>query len=345
VSVEPGRTRAKVPVGAVLAPRAVPAQLSPRVGVPTVVRVLLGLVALGLTVWFLDISIAGAVHGLHDPASLDTVGQQRNGAIIASYLAILVVSGLALAASWGVGGIRAGGFPRGAAAAAGQLFTGTAALVYVPLVICTTLQVVLAVAGDVPASHGIESSVGVGLVTSLGSGVSEEVFVVAVPIAVFDAFVRWRPNRLPWLPTAVTVTVLAAARLSYHVYYGWTALVLLPWAVLSVVVYLRTRAIAPLMICHVAYDAVLQLPGGLGLLGVLALAVVAAVAGARLVRRTRTAAASPMGAHPMAAYPMAPSLPRMPPEPPWGLSSAPPGPGRGPTAPFPSGPPGRSGPR
>lgn len=324
-----GGARVGPGVATVLAPVAVPAQLAPRVRLPVLLRVLLAVGALALTVWFLDISIAGAVRGLRDPASLDTVGEQRNGLIIANYLAILVVSGVALAVSWGVVGIRAGGFPRGASAAAGQLFTGTAALVYVPLVLCTTLQVLLSIAGAVPASHGIESSLGVGLVTSLGSGVSEEVFVVAVPIAVFDAFVRWRPVRAPWAPAAVTVTVLAAARLSYHVYYGWTALVLLPWAVLSVVVYLRTRAILPLMVCHVVYDAVLQLPGGLGLLGVLALMVVVAVLAVRRVRRA--------GAQLSPSWSPAPAGR-------W-EQPARPGPGRDPRDPYPSAPPGRSGPR
>lgn len=324
-----GGDRVRPAVAAVLAPVALPAQLAPRVRLPAALRVVLALLALALTVWFLDISIAGAVRGLRDPASLDTVGEQRNGLIIANYLAILVVAFVALAASWGVGGIRAGGFPRGVSAAAGQLFTGTAALVYVPLVLCTTLQVVLSIAGAVPASHGIQSSIGVGLVTSLGSGVSEEVFVVAVPIAVFDAFVRWRPLRAPWGPTAVVVTVLAAARLSYHVYYGWTALVLAPWAVLSVLVYLRTRAILPLMACHVAYDAVLQLPGGLGLLGVLVLMIVVAVLGVRRVRRARAELTPWWSPAPGGRW-----------EPP-----ARPGPGRDPRAPYPSAPPGRSGPR
>lgn len=316
-------------VAAVLAPVAVPAQLAPRTRLPAPLRVLLAVVALALTVWFLDLGITGAVRGLRDPASLDTVGEQRNGLIIANYLAILVVAGIALAASWGVGGIRAGGFPRGVSAAAGQLFTGTAALVYVPLVLCTTLQVVLSIAGAVPASHGLQSSLGVGLVTSLGSGVSEEVFVVAVPIAVFHAAVDWRPRRAPWAPTAVTVTVLAAARLSYHVYYGWTVLVLLPWAVLSVVVYLRTRAILPLMAGHVAYDAVLQLPGGLGLLGVLVLTVVVGVLAVRRVRRARAELTRWWSPAPAGRW----------------EQPARPGPGRDPRAPSPSAPPGRSGPR
>ena len=193
---------------------------------------------------------------------------------------------------------------------------------------CTTLQVVLSATGAVPTSHGIQSTVAVGLVTSLGSGVSEEVFVVAVPIAVFDLFVRWRPGRAPWAPVVVTVTVLAAARLSYHVYYGWTALVLLPWAVLSVVVYLRTRAVAPLMVCHVAYDALLQLPGGLGLLAVLLGVVVVAVLAARRVRRARAPVMMPPW------WALSPSPP---------ISPVPPGPGRGPTGPSPYGPPDRSG--
>lgn len=351
---------------AVLSPVAGAGQLAPRAQVPTAIRVLLGVVALLLTVEFLDLSVGGAVHALHHPASLDTVGAGRDSVLIANYLWVLVLSLVALAASWGVSGIRAGGFPRGVGAAAGRVFTGAAALVYVPLVCCTTVQVLLTLAGAVPRPSGIVSSVPVGLVASLSSGVSEEVFVVAVPVAVFDRFVRWRPVRMPWLPTAVTVVVLASARLSYHVYYGWTALVLAPWAVLSVVVYLRTRAVLPLMALHVVYDAVLQLPGVLGLLAVVVLMAVAIAAAAARVRRARDAGADPgttsaagpaAGRWPATAWTPAPSPPS-----PWGAPGrspspsrqerweershpASPGPGRGPTGPSPSVPPGRPGPR
>ncbi len=286
----------------VLSPIAGDAQLAPRVRVPLAVRVLLAVLALALTAGFLGVSIAGAVQALHDPSKLDTIGGD-DASVIASYLSILFVSLIALAVSWGVNGIRAGGFPRGVRAAAGRVFTGYAALVYVPLVICTTVQVILTIVGAVPQSNGIQSSIPVGLVTSLGSGVSEEVFVVAVPIAVFDRFVRWRPARAPWWPAVLTVVVLAAARLSYHVYYGWTALVLLPWAVLSVVVYLRTRAVLPLMVLHVVYDAVLQLPGILGIFAVVVLMVVAIVLGALRVSRARARPPGGPPADPPAAGP------------------------------------------
>jgi len=343
---------------AVLSPVAGAGQLAPRAQVPTAVRVLLGVVALVLTTEFLDLSVGGAVNALRHPSSLDTVGAGRDSVLIANYLLVLVLSLVALAASWGVSGIRAGGFPRGVGAAAGRVFTGAAALVYVPLVLCTTVQVLLSVAGAVPRSGGIVSSVPVGLVASLSSGVSEEVFVVAVPVAMFDRFVRWRPDRVPWLPTAVTVVVLASARLSYHVYYGWTALVLAPWAVLSVVVYLRTRAVLPLMALHVGYDAVLQLPGVLGLLAVVVLMTAAIAAAAARVRRARDAGADPdaisAAAGPAAGWwPATAWTPDPSPSPSRSRQErseergrpASPAPGRGPTGPSPSVPPGRPGPR
>ena len=194
-----------------------------------------------------------------------------------------------------------------------------------------------------PTANSLQDSTSVGLAASLGSGVSEEVFVVAAPIALLSA---WLPPRgtgpRARVLTAVVLVVLSAARLSYHVYYGPTALVLLPWAVLSVWWYLRTRAVLPLMICHVGYDAVLQLPGLLGLLAVLAGAVLAVLVGRATVRRWRVGAAPPPSGRP---WPVpAPGWPPPGPVPPpaWDRP-APPGPGRDPTAPSPSGPRGRSG--
>lgn len=62
-----------------------------------------------------------------------------------------------------------------------------------------------------------------------------------------------RSARFGW-PTIVATS--AILRLSFHAYYGLPAFGLLPWAVLSVVLYLLTRRLWPMVVMHSSIDLV-----------------------------------------------------------------------------------------
>ena len=48
--------------------------------------------------------------------------------------------------------------------------------------------------------------------------------------------------------------MLVCLRMAYHLYYGWAALTLLPWALVVSVVYLRWGGVWPLVIEHTIYN-------------------------------------------------------------------------------------------
>ncbi|HEY5244631.1 MAG TPA: CPBP family intramembrane glutamic endopeptidase [Acidimicrobiales bacterium] len=82
------------------------------------------------------------------------------------------------------------------------------------------------------------------------SGVIEEVVVLG--------FLVRRLEQRGW-PVAAIVVVDAGVRLSYHVYYGPGVIEVAPWAVVSVLVYLRIRRLLPFIICHAIYDVGLEI--------------------------------------------------------------------------------------
>jgi hypothetical protein len=55
--------------------------------------------------------------------------------------------------------------------------------------------------------------------------------------------------------TTTIVLIAVAVRISYHLYYGWNALPIALWALVSVLVYLRVRRLLPFILCHFAWDA------------------------------------------------------------------------------------------
>ncbi|MGI3784139.1 MAG: CPBP family intramembrane glutamic endopeptidase [Janthinobacterium lividum] len=117
------------------------------------------------------------------------------------------------------------------------------------------------------------------LVYSLLAGVGEEVLIVAVPVAVMTVL-RW-----PW---AVQILVLVVLRTPFHLYYGYTAIVLaVIWSVLYWLLYSRYRWIWPLVAAHTLYDCVVS-SSAFGATGSLVLrlgAVVVLLVGAGLVVR------------------------------------------------------------
>lgn len=280
-----------------LAPRADAVALRQGRPLSLTARLGCGLVVVALTALFLYVTISSALIALGNPAA--GADDTASDAVQASYyLLLLAGAGIALLAAAGISGTRAAGFPAGSARHLGRLLIGSAATVYVPLVVCTTAYVVIAAFGEVPQANSPRQSTMVGLAASLSSGIGEEVFVVVVPVVLLGPLLAWASRRSPGTGRAATVALvvlMVAARLSYHLYYGPVALVLLPWAVLTVLVYLRTRAVLPLMICHVGYDAVLQLPGLLGVGGTVLLALGGAIAGSLFVADVRTRAAGHPG--------------------------------------------------
>ncbi|MFI6055452.1 hypothetical protein ACIBCO_35870 [Streptomyces violascens] len=96
------------------------------------------------------------------------------------------------------------------------------------------------------------------LATSMSAGFSEEIIVVVLPVCL--AYRLRRHVTAPRLRRAglvLLIVTMLLARLSYHVMYGLGALPLAVWALASILIYLRTRAVLPLMIAHAGYDMVL----------------------------------------------------------------------------------------
>lgn len=240
-----------------------------------------------LTGLFLNITIGSALLAYSDAG---TAAPSANDAVqAASYLVLLAGAGLAWLAAAGVAGWRGAGLPAGSGARFGRLLVGSAATVYLPLVVCTTAYLVLVASGNAPAPNSPRQSTLVALTAALSSGVGEEVFVVVAPVALLWPLVARVARSSATAGRAATgtlIVVMVAARLSYHLYYGAVVLVLGPWAVLTVLVYLRTRAVLPLMIFHVGYDALLAF-SAVGVLATVAGAAAAGIAGALAVARAR----------------------------------------------------------
>lgn len=110
------------------------------------------------------------------------------------------------------------------------------------------------------------------LAAAVMAGIGEELLVLALPYLVLSR-IRMRDGRP--IPSLAATSVLIALRMSYHLYYGWAALSLLPWAITSVVVYAGLQRVWPLIVTHAAYDAVLVLGVGGG--ATLAVALLATI--------------------------------------------------------------------
>ncbi len=85
----------------------------------------------------------------------------------------------------------------------------------------------------------------VGIPAAIGAGLVEEIVVLGFAYRVLERL---------GIRDGVIVAALTALRLSYHVYYGVTTVVLLPWAFVSVVFYRRYRVLWPLIVAHATWD-------------------------------------------------------------------------------------------
>jgi uncharacterized membrane protein (UPF0136 family) len=83
------------------------------------------------------------------------------------------------------------------------------------------------------------------VVAGLVAGIVEEIVVLG--------FLVRRLEQLG-LPPAWVVTIAVLVRVSYHLYYGWGAVPIALWALVSVLAYLRIRRLLPFILCHIAWD-------------------------------------------------------------------------------------------
>ena len=85
----------------------------------------------------------------------------------------------------------------------------------------------------------------------IGAAVAEEFIVLALPVVLLRAIA---PSTLQGRTLIFVLGVLVCLRMAYHLYYGWAALTLLPWAVVVSAVYLRWGQVWPLVIEHTIYN-------------------------------------------------------------------------------------------
>jgi hypothetical protein len=107
------------------------------------------------------------------------------------------------------------------------------------------------------------------LPAAVNAGVVEELVVVAFFVTTLE-----QARTRVWIIYAVGI----ALRLSYHIYYGPGVVVFVLWAAAAIWLFRRTRRITPLIVAHVAWDAlgslfheVQSVPSAIGLLYLLLL--------------------------------------------------------------------------
>jgi hypothetical protein len=81
---------------------------------------------------------------------------------------------------------------------------------------------------------------------SISAGIVEEIVVLGY-------LVRRLEQR--GFTVGAVVAIDVAVRVSYHLYYGWNAVPIALWALVTVLVYLRIRRLLPFILCHIAWDA------------------------------------------------------------------------------------------
>jgi hypothetical protein len=115
------------------------------------------------------------------------------------------------------------------------------------------------------------------------AGLVEEPVLLALPIAL------GRRCRWPW---PVTLAAMIAMRISFHVYYGWDCLFVVPWIVGAFALYRWCSLLWPFVLGHGVFDVVqtMQSYGGptatvIAQAGLIAAVLIAAAAGAVGCRR------------------------------------------------------------
>jgi uncharacterized protein len=83
------------------------------------------------------------------------------------------------------------------------------------------------------------------VIAGVAAGILEEIVVLG--------FLVRRLEQLGFRSSWVIV-IAVLVRVSYHLYYGWNAVPIALWALVSVLVYLRIRRLLPFILCHIAWD-------------------------------------------------------------------------------------------
>lgn len=115
------------------------------------------------------------------------------------------------------------------------------------------------------------------------AGVGEELIVLSLPMLLGIRFFGQPRITRPWMLYGM---LLVAGRMAYHLYYGWWALALLPWAIAMPFIYARWRLVWPLILAHTVYDMG-SVATGAGWISGLGRVVLAAVLGVLLVASAR----------------------------------------------------------
>ncbi|MBV9660494.1 MAG: DUF2510 domain-containing protein [Acidimicrobiales bacterium] len=101
--------------------------------------------------------------------------------------------------------------------------------------------------GHLPLGKASTPELLFGVFDSIQAGVIEELIVLAFVV------ITLRQAGRPWWEVTTVALVL---RGSYHIYYGPGVAGILVWAAIYYWVYLRTRQLIPLMVCHAVWDTV-----------------------------------------------------------------------------------------
>jgi uncharacterized protein len=88
------------------------------------------------------------------------------------------------------------------------------------------------------------------VVAGISAGIVEEIVVLG--------FLVRRLEQLGLRPAWVVI-IAVLVRVSYHLYYGWGAVPIALWALVSVLVYLRIRRLLPFILCHIAWDVAIPI--------------------------------------------------------------------------------------
>ena len=208
--------------------------------------------------------VANAITVLHQPAAAGpprSSGNQVPSTALAGYLTVLVLALLAAVLGMRTArlspldldanelGLRAVAHNRRQRSAAVVMYVG---LLGITIGASVNILNLCGIHGT-GASSGIAPRPGalpVEVFHAAIAGVVEEPVLLALPMAL-----GWR-TRWPW---PVTLAVMIALRISFHVYYGWVSLFVMPWIAATVVLYRWCPVLWPFVLGHGLFDLLVTL--------------------------------------------------------------------------------------
>jgi membrane protease YdiL (CAAX protease family) len=191
--------------------------------------------------------LAGRTKDVHSDGSWAFYGAQTVDVIVSIALAVVLV--MLLCERRGVTRADLGlTLPRGddGRVASGQL-TRTVAWGMFAIILGGIINALLQNGHHLPTTKSSAPELIFAVFDSANAGIVEELVVLAFVV------VTLRQARRPLWEITLVALVL---RGSYHIYYGAGVVGILVWAALYYWIYLRTRSLIPLMICHALWDMV-----------------------------------------------------------------------------------------